>query len=335
MAVFFGISVAMMVAMMEFYYANLFGIFLAMGVMLYIGTMDDLMGLSPNLRFLVEILVVTMLIYVNRCQIDDFHGLFGVHSISMWFAVPLTVFAAVGIINSINLIDGVNGLSSGYCVMACLIFGVFFYQVGEVSMVILAAISAGALIPFFLHNVFGISSKMFIGDGGTLVMGIVMSTFVVYALCGQSLASDHFPENVGLIPFTLAALSVPVFDTLRVMLSRIMRGTSPFHPDKTHLHHIFIELGCSHSVTTFTILSLNFLIVLCWVVMVSLGWSIDCQLYVVVILSLLATFGLYQFLDWQIKKTTKMYYVMNRWGEKTHFERRSFYLWLQKVIDKL
>lgn len=335
MAVFFGISVAMMVAMIYDYHPNLFGIFLAMGIMLYIGTMDDLMGLSPNLRFLVEIVVVLMLIYVNRCQMDDFHGLFGVGLIPMWASVPLTVFAAVGIINAINLIDGVNGLSSGYCVMACIVFGAFFYQSGDVPMVILAAVSAGALIPFFLHNVFGLSSKMFIGDGGTLVMGVVMATFVAYALFHGSLAASAFPASVGLIPFTLAALSVPVFDTLRVMVSRILRGVSPFHPDKTHLHHIFIALGCSHSVTTVSILTINFAIVLCWLAMAKLGWSVNCQLYVVIALGFLATTGLYHFLDAQIKKQTKMYNLLNRLGEYMHFERRGIFLWLQKTMDKL
>lgn len=335
MAVFFGVAVALLVAMLETYYADLFAIFLAMSVMLYVGTMDDLMGLSPNLRFLVEIVVVLLLIFVTNCQIDDFHGVFGLYTIPMWWAVPLTVFAAVGIINAINLIDGVNGLSSGYCVMACLLFGVVFYQAGDVPMVLLAAISAGALIPFFLHNVFGLSSKMFIGDGGTLVMGVVMATFVVQTLNHDSLVALHFNSSVGLIPFTLAVLSVPVFDTLRVMLSRIARGVSPFHPDKTHLHHIFIELGCSHSVTTFIILCLNFSIVVCWMIMVNLGWSVDSQLYMVIGLSLLATFGVYCFLDRQIKKTTKVYYLINRWGRYTHIERRGVFLWLQKVIDKM
>ena len=96
--------------------------------------------------------------------------------------MPLTVFATVGIINAINLVDGVNGLSSGYCIMACTIFGALFHLAGNEAMTILAVVSVGALIPFFLHNVFGKTSKMFIGDGGTLVMGTVMSVFVIAIL---------------------------------------------------------------------------------------------------------------------------------------------------------
>ena len=155
---------------------------MAMMAMLYTGTMDDILNLSPSLRFLIEIVVVLLLVFVGGYCINDFRGLWGIGPISSWYAVPLTVFATVGIINAINLMDGVNGLSSGYCIMACTIFGILFHLAGEEVMTILAVVSVGALIPFFLHNVFGKSSKMFIGDGGTLVMGTVMSVFVIAIL---------------------------------------------------------------------------------------------------------------------------------------------------------
>lgn len=131
-------------------------------------------------------------------------------------------------------------------------------------MTILAVVSVGALIPFFLHNVFGKTSKMFIGDGGTLVMGTVMSVFVIAILQSGSRVAAFVDPNVGLVPFTLAVLSVPVFDTLRVMSTRMLKGSSPFRPDKTHLHHMFIDMGCSHVATTLAILGLNTAVVLCW-----------------------------------------------------------------------
>ena len=102
--------------------------------------------------------------------------------LSDWVAVPLTVFACVGIINAMNLIDGVDGLSSGFCITACAIFSAVFFKAGDMMMFILSMALIGALIPFFMHNVFGERSKMFIGDGGTLVMGAVMSIFVVRVL---------------------------------------------------------------------------------------------------------------------------------------------------------
>ena len=266
--------------------------FALMVLMLCIGTMDDILGLTPKLRLLVEIVAALIVIYVGGYQINDFHGLWGLDRISSWIGVPLTILTIVGIINAINLIDGVNGLSSGYCMLACAIFGCYFYQTEDLLMTVLAAGCIGALIPFFVHNVFGNRLRMFIGDGGTLMMGMVLSLFVLRTL--DINRTDALPDaRFGLIPFTLAVLSIPVFDTLRVMIRRIMRGTSPFHPDKTHLHHAFIGMGFSHFKTTLSILSLNLLIVAGWSGLYRLGCTIDLQLCFVIVCALLFTVGVY------------------------------------------
>lgn len=332
-AVFFGAVIGIGYASAFGDCSSLLAIVPAMMIMLYTGTMDDILDLSPYLRFLVEILVVALMIIANGIAIDNFHGLWGVGQIPMWIALPLTIFAAVGIINAINLIDGVDGLSSGYCVMTCLIFGATFFQTNDIPMLILAVVSAGALIPFFFHNVFGKSSKMFIGDGGTLVMGVILSSFVLHILSNESIVAQYMNEGFGLIPFTLAVLSIPVFDTLRVMVARILRGTSPFHPDKTHLHHIFIELGFSHAGTTVAILTLNSLIVCCQVAAYKLGASVDMQLYLVIALGLSATAGFY----YSMKRLDphslprRIVRVLARWS---HVERKGLFVTLQRLIDK-
>ena len=334
-AVFFGVVIAIGCMSSVVDCSGLPVVIMAMMAMLYTGTMDDILSLSPGLRFVIEIVVVLLLIFVGGYCIDDFHGLWNIGRFSYWCAVPLTVVAAVGIINAINLVDGVNGLSSGYCIMACLIFGTLFFVAGEAPMTILAAVSVGALIPFFLHNVFGKTSKMFIGDGGTLVMGVVMSVFVIAILQNGSRVAAYVNPNVGLVPFTLAVLSVPVFDTLRVMSTRILKGTSPFRPDKTHLHHMFIDLGCSHVATTLAILGVNMFVVLCWWALEASGFSIAVQLYAVIAVSLLVTSGLYHFMQWHICRDTRFMRAMRRLGYKTHISRTGIFFWLQQVMDKV
>ena len=334
-AVFFGVVIAIGCMSSVVDCSGLPVVIMAMMAMLYTGTMDDILSLSPGLRFVIEIVVVLLLIFVGGYCIDDFHGLWNIGRFSYWCAVPLTVVAAVGIINAINLVDGVNGLSSGYCIMACLIFGTLFFLAGEAPMTILAAVSVGALIPFFLHNVFGKTSKMFIGDGGTLVMGVVMSVFVIAILQNGSRVAAYVNPNVGLVPFTLAVLSVPVFDTLRVMSTRILKGTSPFRPDKTHLHHMFIDLGCSHVATTLAILGVNMFVVLCWWALEASGFSIAVQLYAVIAVSLLVTSGLYHFMQWHICRDTRFMRAMRRLGYKTHISRTGIFFWLQQVMDKV
>ena len=334
MVVMFGILVALCVCHLFVDCGDLFTIVLAMAIMLYVGTMDDILDLSSVGRFFLEILVALMIIYTCGYNIDTFHGLWGVYSLSPYIGVPLTVVTVVGIVNAINMIDGVDGYSSGYCVMACVIFGVLFYIVGDMAMTMLAVVCAASLIPFFMHNVFGRASKMFIGDGGTLLMGCVMSVFVLNVLKSESLCTEYCSWGVGLVPVTLAILCIPVFDTLRVMTMRILRKTSPFHADKTHLHHMFIELGFSHIGTTVSILTFNCLVVLGWYISYKCGANVDVQLYVVIALSMLVTVGFYYGMRFCGKHGWAPYRLMQRVGKMTHIERKGIFLWLQKLVDQ-
>ena len=317
-AVFFGIVVSMTASGLFYETFALFPVLGVMCIMLYVGVMDDILSLSPRMRFIVEILVVLMLIFCNNYSLNDFHGLWGIEVIPAWIAIPLTVFACVGIINAINLIDGVNGLCSGYCITVCSIFAVVFIWADYFAAASLAILSVGALIPFFCHNVFGKKSKMFLGDGGTLMMGIAISAFVIRTLDSDSPLHRVVDDNFGLIAFTLAVLAVPVFDTLRVMSMRIIRGKSPFSPDKTHLHHLLFDMGFSHIGTTVTEILANLMVVGLWYLSYKAGASIDFQLYLVIALGLLITFGFYRFARIQQQKNTRIFRMLQKIGQWTH-----------------
>ena len=314
-------------------FSDMFPVFSAIIIILIVGLMDDMISLSPRVRFVVEIILVLYMIFTTGTQINNFHGLWGLNYIPDYISIPLTVFACVGIINAVNLIDGVDGYSSGYTIVSSLLFGGIFYALGNIRMVALAAIVAASLMPFFLHNVFGKHSKMFIGDAGTLSLGIIFSTFVITILSAKAGEVDVDP-NLGLIPFTLAVLCVPVFDTLRVMSARIMRGKSPFSPDKTHLHHLFIELGYSHIGTTMSIIGMNLSVVLCWFLAYKLGLSVDAQLYLVIVLGFLVTFVFYPVTKRHIRNQTKVYRVFQRIAPMTHIERKGIWLTVQEFADR-
>lgn len=333
-AVFFGIIIGLCSSQIMLQSPNAFILISAMSIMLYIGTIDDIMGLTPSIRFFIEILVVTWLMHINETSINCFWGLWGIDTLSTWVSVPLTIVAAVGIINAINLIDGVNGLSSGYCFMASTMFALIFSATGDTAMTILAASAAGAVVPFFLHNVFGHKTRMFIGDGGTLVFGTMMSMFVMNILSSDSPCAEYAAQGIGLAPFALAVFSIPVSDTVRVMTSRILRGTSPFYPDKTHLHHLFIDLGFSHTGTTVTILSLNSLVIIAWYISYLLGASIDVQFYVVFALSFLFTIVFYWFARKQIDKQGCFLKFLQRIGNIMHFEKKGNWLNFQNFVDR-
>lgn len=268
--------------------------FFAMTFLMIIGIWDDIKDLSVNLRFLVEICIVLLFIQMTDVYIDSFHGLFGIDSLPSWFSIPFSVICGVGIINAVNMIDGVDGYSSGYGMMASLLFALTFHSVWSMTMVGMAVILAGALLPFFMHNVFGVRSKMFIGDGGTLMLGMLMVVFTFYTLSSKTHCDQLGDMNLSLPALCLAVLCIPVFDTLRVMFMRILRGKSPFRPDKTHLHHLFIDMGFSHLGAALGILMVNLAVVGLWIVSWLLGASTDVQVIVACGLGFLSTFVFYK-----------------------------------------
>ena len=307
----------------------------AMVVMLYTGAMDDIVGLTPRSRFAIQILTVIGLIYSGGGCIDNFHGLWGIESFSWWIAVPLTVFAGVGIINAVNLIDGVNGLSSTMCMLCCLIYGGVFMRAGDASNAVLAFSTAAALLPFIVHNIFGLRSRMFIGDAGTLVMGLLMTWFTISLLRSDSpIAYYNMADGVNMIAFALAVLCVPVFDTVRVMSMRIVRRKSPFHPDKTHLHHVFVNVGVSHFITTVTEVLIMLTVVVVWLLSAVLGFSLEWQLYIVIIASVVLVWGTYVIIRYHAEHHTNFLHWLVNFSVKTHLGRTDWWKRLTAFLDR-
>ena len=331
-AVFWGIVIGAGITSLFFYSFAFFPTFVAITVMVYIGVLDDIMGLSAIMRLVVEVCVLLFLIYLDRYSINSLHGVFGIDGLPLHASVALSVFAGAGIINSINLIDGVDGLSSGFCLTACAFFGFAFMTSGDGLMTVLAWLSVGSLFPFFMHNVFGKTSKMFVGDSGTLMLGTIMTVFVFRILDNRSRVSMAYPD-MGMVAFTLSVLSVPVFDTLRVMILRILRKVSPFHPDKTHLHHLFIDFGFSHAGTSLSVIFLNLLNVICWFVSYQLGASPTVQFLVVLILGVLNTTGFY-FVGRKLSPDHILHRMLIRLGKRSHIGCRKYFLSLREFLDK-
>lgn len=315
-----------------------------MSVMLVLGMWDDMKSLSASFRFLLELVLVSVFMWQTGIYLDDFHGLWGIHALEPWVAIPLSVVVGVGLINVMNLIDGVDGYSSGYGMIACVCFAILFLDVWSPVMVSMAMIVAGALLPFFMHNVFGVRSKMFIGDGGTLMLGMLMVLFVFYTLSSKSHCSHLEADGVGLVALALAIVCIPWFDTMRVMFMRIFRGHSPFKPDKTHMHHLFIDMGFSHLGAAASILTLNLVVVLAWLVSWILGASIDMQTYVVLALSVLVTFVFYKVMKAQqnggpvddegYPQGTALWHTMCKLGVMSHREKGRVWRNLRWLMDR-
>lgn len=311
---------------------------LLLAVLYLVGVWDDVRDVSPTLRFLVELLVVWMMILLLKLEINDFHGLWGIGKIPDTVSVPLSLIAGVGIINAVNMIDGVDGYCSTFGIMACAVFAVVFYHAGDMAMFAFALITIGALIPFFFHNVFGKTSKMFLGDGGSLLLGAILVLFVFSVLSSNSMCAEAYRGSGFSLPaLTLAVLAIPVFDTLKVMAIRIVKGYSPFRPDKTHLHHLFIEMDFTHLATSGIIVLTNAAIVEVLFLVWWLGAGIDLQTYIVIVLGLLATWGFYFFMEWHHRQNDgEGSALFKRWyngGKIASFTSSRVWQFLRGVVD--
>ncbi|MBR4923197.1 MAG: undecaprenyl/decaprenyl-phosphate alpha-N-acetylglucosaminyl 1-phosphate transferase, partial [Bacteroidaceae bacterium] len=215
-------------------------------VLLYIiGVCDDLIGVRYGRKLLVQVFAASFLPFAGL-YVVDFYGLFGVDVVSPFIGIPLTILLTVFVTNAINLIDGIDGLASGLCMIALLIFGTAFALNGVWMYSLLAFVCLGVLIPFFLYNVFGNAehgSKIFMGDTGSLTLGFILSLFSVkYILL---LSTDSSAVSGTPIVWVFSLLLVPCLDVCRVVLNRLQRKANPFKPDKTHIHHKFLMMGFS------------------------------------------------------------------------------------------
>ena len=315
-AVFMGVICGLGMACTMADLTLVFPIVMMMATMLYIGALDDLTGLSPLFRIVMEIFAVLVLIYGSGMCIDNFNGLWGIYQIPWTIAVPLTVFAGVGIINSINMIDGINGLSSGLCIACSLYFGANYFHLGDIPNSVVAFTMAFSLMPFLVHNVFGSKSRMFIGDAGTMMMGILLTWFVIRYLSFYGVERG-LPGGLCPIANSLSILSVPVFDTLRVMTMRMIQGRSPFSPDRT-----------SHVFTAISEILISLVVFLTSNIAYWLDFSAEIQLYLVILSGAIFVWGTY-FVLLVLKGSRGFKFFALR----THFEHKGWWLVYQNWLD--
>lgn len=332
LAVYWGIVIGAGLTSVIFHTDVLFTSVVALTVMMYMGALDDTLGISAIKRLIFEIIVVAFIVYMDTVNLNHFHGLFGIEKLPVYLSLPLCTVACVGIINAVNMIDGVDGLSSGFCIMACFSFSLLFLQARDYQMVVMAMLGLGSIIPFFFHNVFGAKSKMFIGDSGTMMMGTLMFTFCLHAIDNTSLVALRLPK-VGVIAFCLAVLSVPVFDTLRVMVGRILKKKSPFSPDRSHLHHLFLEVGFSYIGTSMMVLGINGLTVFIWFITYLLGGSVTSQFIVVFCVGSFNTVGIYYIVR-AMNHRRKPYKTLLWLARHSHVEVGKFFLTMRALVDK-
>ena len=218
-------------------YANAFRIYallIGSAFIFVLGTFDDKFDLDCNLKLLVELLMAFFVVY-SGWRVDQivFPGL---ETIDLgWLSFPLSVLWIVGLTNAINLVDGLDGLASGIVLVASLINVAIAAMFGNILLVYLSLILAGAVAGFLWHNLY--PASIFMGDSGSLPLGFVLSSLTIGA---SSLQQTHVAI---VVPILL--LAIPITDTMLAIVRRMRQGIHPFHADRLHIHHRLVRLGLS------------------------------------------------------------------------------------------
>lgn len=229
-------------------------------ILFFVGVKDDIIGTAPVKKLFAHIVVALILVLMGDIRITGLHGIFGVSDIPYWGSVFISIFTYVVVVNSFNLIDGVDGLAAGVGFISCCAFGVWFVFANEFPYAALAFALAGALLGFLIFNFS--PAKIFMGDSGSLVIGMFVCVLAIKMIEFPIQSLDSFWVNVSKPVFAISALAYPLMDTLRVFIIRALKGQSPFNADRNHIHHKLIDCNFGHIKTviiiyTFSIITIG------------------------------------------------------------------------------
>lgn len=233
--------------------------FAAAIVIFFLGLKDDIMILSASKKFVGQLLAASIIIHLGDLRLDSLHGLFGVEKVSEGFGLAITYLTIIVVMNSFNLIDGVDGLAASLGILSMIVFGIYFFFADMQAYALLSFAMAGSLTAFIIFNHH--PAKIFMGDSGSLMVGMINSILVIKFILVADKPLATVPMNA-VVAIGFAILIVPLLDTLRVFSVRIINGRSPFSPDRNHIHHLLLDRGLNHAAVTFTCVAINVLFIL-------------------------------------------------------------------------
>ena len=231
----------------------------AMTIVTFIGLKDDLLGLEPFHKLMGQLFAAMVLVIWGGIRITSLYGILGIGELPYIISVIFSIFTILVIINSFNLIDGINGLSASVGIVSALSFGIWFYLVNDSSQLTLLAFTlVGSLIAFLRFNL--TPAKIFMGDTGSLLIGVIISVLAIrfIELNANTQSIYAFKSAPAL---AMGVIAYPLFDLLRSFSIRLLKGHSPFKPDRNHIHHLLLDNGFSHSLSTSLIVLFNIVLI--------------------------------------------------------------------------
>jgi UDP-N-acetylmuramyl pentapeptide phosphotransferase/UDP-N-acetylglucosamine-1-phosphate transferase len=230
-------------------------------VLFFVGLKDDLVTVSPAKKLIGQLLATGIVMFMADIRITSFQGIFGIHELPVGISYAFTFLAIAGITNAVNLIDGLDGLAGSIVIIIVSTFGYYFYRFGGEAYgnyVFVSVCVIGGILGFLRYNFH--KATIFMGDTGSLLCGFIVSVLTIQFIEMGVYNSQPFNSTNPSVAFGI--LFVPLFDTLRVFTVRVLNGTSPFTPDKNHIHHRILAMGFQQISTVLVLVLLNLIVIL-------------------------------------------------------------------------
>jgi len=248
---------------------NAIGFTLASCFILFLtGLKDDLIGTNARTKFLVQLLAAFLFVVNPDFALGHLSGFLGIGLMDPNWTYLIGMVFIVSMVNAFNLIDGIDGLSGMTAIVGFSVFGVYFYLNDHYVYTLFCVTLIGALASFLTFNFANPGGKMFMGDTGALVIGFLLAVFALRIAELQPLSpfEGFFPKNEVL--FILSVLIIPILDTARIIVIRLKNGKKPWHADRSHMHHVLLDLGYSHKQATARLIGLQVLSIVGY-------WAVD------------------------------------------------------------
>jgi UDP-GlcNAc:undecaprenyl-phosphate/decaprenyl-phosphate GlcNAc-1-phosphate transferase len=216
-------------------------LFVAVLILGLTGLLDDMGEITPGVKMLVQIISAVLMTSWGANYLVNLGDLFATAPVNtrLW-AIPLTVFASVAVINAINMFDGIDGLAGSLTWVMLCFFAFFALTIGDLNSAKIIIVLAGAVTGFLFFNLpwpLRGEHRTFMGDSGSMVLGFAIAWF--------SVSLSQYPDVHVPAPVMLWVLGIVLMDVFTVTVRRLARRRSPMSPDRDHIHHILMRRGYS------------------------------------------------------------------------------------------
>jgi UDP-GlcNAc:undecaprenyl-phosphate GlcNAc-1-phosphate transferase len=255
-----GVFLTVLIISLFYYSQNIeifdYSLFIPLGIMFIVGVYDDFYNADFKLKFLLQIIVAKILIDQGYV-ISNYYGIFGLYEVPWPLAQVTSVFVFLVVVNAINFIDGIDGLAISQVIKTIVLIELI--SANSSPLIVLGGLTISCLLPLYYFN-FKKRGKIFLGDGGSLLLGTIVMVYLLYLLGPNFILRPEFQINKALV--SVLVVLYPLLDLLRVFSLRISKGESPFKADQNHIHHRFLNYFKNHLKTLLAIISLEAVILL-------------------------------------------------------------------------